>query len=155
MNLGPSFLYASIPSYSSISQIWERFRCFAPVQLSEAPGDGAFASFSKVHYLLPFSFGRSTKRWRYLDPSLSYSIIPPLRINSQIWAKLRPSFLAICKRATLISLETLNPIRSSLAVISCQNSKTFIHRSQTVFPLDTVSRMVHNVHHWYTKLNIL
>ena len=36
-------------------------------------------------------------------------------------------FLAICKRATLISFETRNPIRSSLAVISCRDSRAFNH----------------------------
>jgi hypothetical protein len=36
----------------------------ALLQISEA---------TRVLRYLPFSFGRSTKRWRYLDPSLSYS----------------------------------------------------------------------------------
>src|SRR5271170_4594071 len=43
--------------------------------------------------------------------------MPPLRIKSHTWARLRPSFLAICSRASFTSPDTLKPMLESFGVI--------------------------------------
>src|SRR5437879_2122119 len=62
--------------------------------------------------------------------------MPPLRSNSQIWARLRPSFFAICNRALFVSLPTRNPMRSSLVGMISADSKACRSLPQSIY-LDT------------------